>query len=80
MQLKQGVYAPNLRKVEVEKKDNLMMFDKFRSDNEIWQNEELEKNKALLLEKAGRKTYVPDIPFLTEQEQRKKDLEDQRRE
>ena len=46
------------------------MFDKFRSDNEIWQNEELEKNKALLLEKAGRKTYVPDIPFLTEEEQR----------
>ena len=47
--------APNLRKVEIEEKSNLMMFDKFRSDNEIKQNELLEQNKSLLLEKGMKR-------------------------
>jgi hypothetical protein len=54
-QLRRGVMAPNLRKVEIEEKSNLMMFDKFRSDNEIKQNELLEQNKSLLLEKGMKR-------------------------
>ena len=34
-QLKKGVFTPNLRVVQSEKKQSQMMFDKFRSEHEV---------------------------------------------